>query len=242
MKSLFRIVSLSVLVLCVGCSSAGEESVPPVMSALDAMTRVEMDAPMPGQPAGETDAVAVQDGEIETKGTFQVRFETTKGDFIVEVHREWAPIGADQFEKLVRSGFYDDCRIFRAIDGFMVQFGIAGDPAVQAKWGRNLIDDPVKQSNQRGFVTYAKTGAPNSRTTQIFINYGDNKFLDDMGFAPFARVIKGMDVVESFYKEYGEAASREQGTIQQQGNAFLDSKYPKLDRIKKASIIELSAD
>jgi cyclophilin family peptidyl-prolyl cis-trans isomerase len=221
-----------------GCSSAGEENVPPVMSALDAISKVEIEAPGGLEPATPADETATANANIQKTGTFKVKFETSKGDFIVEVHRDWAPIGADQFHKLVKSGFYDDCRVFRAIDGFMVQFGIAGDPAVHAKWRKNLVDDPVKKSNKRSYLTYAKTGAPNSRTTQIFISYGDNAFLDDMGFAPFAQVIKGMDVADSFYKGYGESASKQQGTIEAQGNAFLDREYPKLDTIKKVTLIE----
>jgi peptidyl-prolyl cis-trans isomerase A (cyclophilin A) len=167
---------------------------------------------------------------------FQASFTSTKGDFVIEVHRDWAPNAADRFYNLVKSGFFDDTRFFRVVDGFMVQFGINGDPAVASKWkNANIQDEPVKQSNKPGFVTFAKTNAPNSRSTQIFINYGDNTRLDPMGFAPFGQVIKGMDAVNAIYKGYGE--SPDQGAIQSQGNAYLDPKFPKLDGVKHAEIV-----
>jgi peptidyl-prolyl cis-trans isomerase A (cyclophilin A) len=173
---------------------------------------------------------------------FRAQFTTSKGPFVVEVHRDWAPNGADRIYNLVKAGFYDDTRFFRAIDGFMVQFGISGDPGVSAKWhDADLPDDPVKQSNKRAFVTFAMAG-PNTRTTQIFINYKDNANLDGMGFSSFGQVIKGMDVVDSLYKEYGEGAPRgagpDQGRLQQEGNAYLDRDFPKLDRVVRASIVQ----
>lgn len=169
--------------------------------------------------------------------TFLAKFETTKGDFVVEVNRSWAPRGADRFYELVSTGFFDGVKFFRAVDGFMVQFGIHGDPNVSRKWrDANLRDDEVKQSNTRGFITYAK-GGPNSRTTQVFINYGDNSRLDADGFPPFGRVIRGMEVVDSLYKGYGEAPSRMQPQIQAEGNNFLVDNFPKLDTIKTARIV-----
>jgi peptidyl-prolyl cis-trans isomerase A (cyclophilin A) len=169
---------------------------------------------------------------------FQAQFSSNKGDFVIEVHRDWAPNAADRFYNLVKSGFYDDVRFYRAIDGFMVQFGISGDPAVSAKWqDARIQDDPVKQSNKPGYVTFAQTSAPNSRTTQVFINYVDNSRLDATRFAPFGRVTKGMDVINSIYKGYGEAPSGGQALIQQQGNAYLDSKFPKLDSVTYAVIV-----
>jgi len=172
---------------------------------------------------------------------FKAQFTTGKGDFVVEVHRDWAPNGADRFYNLVKAGFFDDTRFFRAIQGFMVQFGISGDPTVNAKWqNENISDDSVTQSNKRGFVTFAQRNTPNTRSTQVFINYADNANLDGMRFAPFGRVVKGMDVVESLYKGYGEGApggeGPNQGLIQAQGNAYLDTKFPKLDGIKTAVI------
>jgi peptidyl-prolyl cis-trans isomerase A (cyclophilin A) len=174
---------------------------------------------------------------------FEAKFTTTKGDFVVEVHREWAPNGADRFYNLVTSGFFDDVRFFRVVDGFMVQWGISGDPAVSGKWrSANIQDDPVKQSNKRGYVTFAKTGAPNSRSTQVFVNFVDNARLDGMGFAPFGQITKGMDVVDSLYKGYGEGApggqGPDQGLIQGRGNAYLDQGFPKLDAIKHAEVVK----
>jgi peptidyl-prolyl cis-trans isomerase A (cyclophilin A) len=171
---------------------------------------------------------------------YKARFTTTKGDFVVEVHRDWAPNGADRFYNLVKAGYYEDTRFFRAVDGFMVQFGLSGDPAVNKAWmNASISDDPVKQSNKKGFVTFAMRG-PNTRTTQVFINYGDNSRLDPSNFAPFGQVTQGMDVVDSLYKGYGEGApggsGPNQGAIQSQGNAYLDAQFPKLDGIKHAEI------
>ena len=167
--------------------------------------------------------------------TFKAKLSTTKGDVVIEVHRAWSPNAADRFYNLVKMGFYDDTRFFRAVDGFMVQFGISGDPAVNAKWQeQGISDDPVKQSNKRGFVTFAQRPTPNSRTTQVFVNYGDNSRLDN-SFAPFAQVVQGMEVVDSFYKGYGEAPN--QGFIQSKGNAYLDTTFPNLDGVKHATVL-----
>jgi peptidyl-prolyl cis-trans isomerase A (cyclophilin A) len=171
--------------------------------------------------------------------TFQVKFETTRGDFTMTVTRAWAPIGADRFYNLVKHHFYDNMVVFRAVPGFVVQFGISSYPPVSAAWrSANIKDDPVTQSNKRGFVTYAKTPAPNSRSTQIFINFKDNSALDSQGFAPFAVVDgDGMKVVEMFYDQYGDQPTNEQDQIEKGGKAYLDSKYPKLDVIKHATLI-----
>jgi peptidyl-prolyl cis-trans isomerase A (cyclophilin A) len=169
--------------------------------------------------------------------TFKAKFDTSAGTFVVTVHRDWAPLGADRFYNLVKNGFYDDVRFFRVLDGFMAQFGMSGDPAIQALWGRrNFTDDPVKESNKRGYVTFAKTGAPNSRSTQVFINFGDNASLDAQGFAPFAQVTTGMDVVDKLYTGYGRNNVPDQGRITAEGNAYLQKTYPKLDYVKKATI------
>jgi peptidyl-prolyl cis-trans isomerase A (cyclophilin A) len=172
---------------------------------------------------------------------FLAKFDTSKGVFVVEVHRDWAPLGADRFYNLVKNGFYDDCRFFRVLDDFMAQVGINGTPAIQSNWRNATIqDDPVKQSNKRGFVTFAKSGAPNSRSTQVFINFKDNSTLDKSGFAPFGQVTSGMDVVDKLYSGYGEGAPSgkgpEQGKVQMEGNAYLTKDFPKLDYIKKATI------
>jgi peptidyl-prolyl cis-trans isomerase A (cyclophilin A) len=167
---------------------------------------------------------------------FQARFTSSTGDFVIEVHRDWAPNAADRFYNLVKSGFFDDTRFFRVVDGFMVQFGISGDPSVASKWNNASIpDDPAKESNKPGYVTFAQTNLPNSRSTQVFINYGENARLDGMRFAPFGKVIKGMEAVNAIYKGYGESPNQAQ--IQSTGNSYLDSKFPKLDGVKHASII-----
>jgi peptidyl-prolyl cis-trans isomerase A (cyclophilin A) len=173
---------------------------------------------------------------------FKVKFETAKGDFVVEVTREWAPNGADRFYNLVKAGFYNDVAFFRVIKGFMVQFGIHGDPKVSSKWrSARIKDDKVKKSNTRGSVTYAMAG-PDTRTTQLFINFGNNTGLDNQGFAPIGRVVEGMKVVDKIYDGYGEGAPRGKGPrqdlLQAQGNAYLHQSFPKLDYIKTARLVE----
>lgn len=168
---------------------------------------------------------------------FQVKFETSAGDFVIEVNRSWSPNGVDHFYRAVKSGFYDGCRFFRVKPDFVVQFGINGDPKVQAEWrNRRIRDDKVVESNKPGYVTFAKTGQPHSRTTQIFINYTDNSSLDELGFSPFGRVIKGMESVEKINSEYGERP--DQGLIQQYGNEYLERQFPRLDYIEKATVLE----
>ena len=143
-----------------------------------------------------------------------MKFDTSKGAFVVQVTRAWAPQGADRFYNLVKSGFYDNVRFFRVISGFMVQFGISGDPAVMAGWRNAPInDDKVVQSNKRGFITFAMAG-PNTRTSQVFINFADNARLDGSGFAPFGQVVSGMEVVDKLNPEYGEGAPRGSGPDQ----------------------------
>merc|ERR1712194_610844 len=171
---------------------------------------------------------------------FRVQFdvETTDGagSFVIAVKEDWSPHGATQFKELVKSGFYDNTRFFRVVPTFVVQFGISGDPATSAKWDSKTIqDDPVKESNQPGYVTFAKTDAPNSRTTQLFINYVDNEFLDSQGFAPFGLVEgDGMEVVKKIFN-CGEEP--DQGKIQAQGNPYLDNNFPKLSKIVKATVL-----
>jgi len=177
--------------------------------------------------------------------TFQVKFDTSKGEFIVEVTRAWAPKGADRFYNLVKNGFYDNCKFFRVIDGFMVQFGINGNPKISAVLRAAPIkDDTVKQSNTRGYVTFAMAG-PNTRTTQLFVNFGNNATLDGQNFPPFGKVVEGMKVVDSIYSKYGEGAPRgagpDQGRVQMEGNAYLEKSFPNLDYIKTASIVQKEA-
>jgi len=171
---------------------------------------------------------------------FQVKFDTSKGEFVIEVTRAWSPIGADHFYNLVKNGYYDNCRFFRVVKDFMVQFGINGNPKLNTIWrSANIKDDPVKQSNSRGYITFAKTGAPNSRSTQLFINFKDNSFLDSQGFSPFGKVVKGMSIVDSIYNGYGEKP--DQGQIQMQGNAYLEKNFPDLDYIKTATVVPAEA-
>jgi len=170
----------------------------------------------------------------QAPATYKAKFDTSKGPFVIEVHRAWAPKGADRFYNLVKNGFFDDTRFFRVVPDFMVQFGIHGDPAIQKNWANaNIQDDSKNQSNKKGFVTFATRG-PNTRTTQIFINYKDNGFLDSQGFTPFGQVVTGMEVVEKINNQYGEKPN--QGSIQSEGNAYLNKDFPKLDFVKKATI------
>jgi peptidyl-prolyl cis-trans isomerase A (cyclophilin A) len=171
---------------------------------------------------------------------YRVDFDTSKGPFVIEVHRDWAPNGADRFYNLVKNGFYDNARFFRVIEGFMAQFGVNGDPKISAVWrDARIKDDPARISNKRSFVTFATAG-PNTRTTQVFISYGDNSNLDSQGFTPFGQVISGMKVLDSMYSGYGEGAQRglgpDQSKLQAEGNAYLASKFGNLDYIKRATI------
>jgi peptidyl-prolyl cis-trans isomerase A (cyclophilin A) len=195
--------------------------------------------------AGQTSgAAALKDpAALKEKApeTFKVNFDTSAGPFVVEVRRNWAPNGADRFYNLVKHGFFDGARFFRVISGFMVQFGISGDPAISAVWRNARIPvDPVKESNKRGYITYAMAGTPDSRTTQVFINFRDNGGLDAQGFAPFGQVVSGMDVVDKLYSAYGEGAPSgkgpNQGRVQAEGNAYLTKEFPNLDYIKKATV------
>ena len=182
----------------------------------------------------------------QAPATYKVKFQTSKGDFVIEVTRAWAPNGADRFYNLVKNGYYDGARFFRVIKDFMVQFGINGDPAVNKVWQEARIpDDPVTQSNTRGMVSFATAG-PNTRTTQVFINYADrNAGLDGQGFAPFGKVVEGMEVVDALYADYGEGAPQgmgpDQGRSQSEGNAYLTKDFPNLDYIKKATIMPAEA-
>jgi peptidyl-prolyl cis-trans isomerase A (cyclophilin A) len=168
---------------------------------------------------------------------YAVAFTTTKGKFVVTVHRAWAPRGADRFYNLVQAKFFDGVTFFRVVKGFVVQFGISPTPAVSAAWQTAVIqDDPVKTSNAVGTITYADAG-PNTRTTQVFINLGNNASLDGQGFAPFGKVTSGMSVVDKLYGGYGDQPTGDQQQISQQGNAFLKKHFPKLDSIVTARLV-----
>jgi peptidyl-prolyl cis-trans isomerase A (cyclophilin A) len=184
-----------------------------------------------------TDPALLQPATLKAKApdVFQVKFATTKGDFVVQVTRAWAPLGADRFYNLVQHGFYNDACFFRIVSNFVVQFGLSGDPAVNKVWqNANIKDDPVTQSNRPGYLVFATAG-PNTRTTQLFINLGNNAGLDGQGFAPFGVVTSGMDVVQKLYSGYGERP--DQHLITTQGKAYIEKNFPNIDSIKTATII-----
>jgi peptidyl-prolyl cis-trans isomerase A (cyclophilin A) len=174
---------------------------------------------------------------------FKVKFETTKGNFTIAVHKKWSPLGADRFYNLVKIGYFRDIAFFRAIAGFMCQFGIHGDPAVNQVWKEASIQDdpPAGQSNRRYTITFAKKGLPNSRSVQFFINFKDNMMLDQMGFTPFGEVVEGQAVVDQINTEYGEGAPRGQGPdqmrVQAEGNAYLKADFPRLDYVKSVTLL-----
>jgi peptidyl-prolyl cis-trans isomerase A (cyclophilin A) len=212
---------VAVACLAIGCENGGTQH-DPVISTVDA--------------AG---------GGLPEKSPaeYWVKFDTTKGPVVIEVHRDWSPYGADRFYELVKGGFYDKCKFFRVV-GFVVQVGISGDPQVNAKWHERSIPDdvfkrrdPNRQSNKRGYLTFAKSGMPNSRTTQVFINCVDNERLDGMGFTPFGVVLSGMGAIDSLYSEYAEEPSNSQDRIQKEGDAYLSAAFPRLDSIKTAVIL-----
>jgi peptidyl-prolyl cis-trans isomerase A (cyclophilin A) len=213
--------------------------------ALSVMMVVALAASMPTT-GGERNP-ALTDPTLATDtapDVYRVKLETTSGDVVIEVYRKWAPMGADRFFNLVKIGYYDDTAFYRVIDGFMAQVGMHGDPQVQAAWANASIkDDPILKPNSRGMVTFAARTAPDSRTTQFFINYGDNSRLRVHGkFAPFGKVVEGMEVVDSLYSGYGEGAPRgrgpSQGTIMREGNEYLKKDFPRLDYINRATIVQ----
>lgn len=263
MKRCTMIAAATALVLGMGCGKQAEGSgTPPVNGEPAAAAPGEK----PGEPAAEPGekpaAPAAKPAEAapapntealkdpsklteEAPATFKAKFVTTKGDVVVEVHRDWAPKGADRFYNLVKNGFYTDIAFFRVIQTprkFMAQFGIHGDPAIGAAWKEARIqDDPAKETNTRGRITFATAG-PNTRTTQLFVNYTDNSNLDPMGFTPFGEIVSGMDVIDSLYSGYGEGAPRgrgpDQGRMQAEGNTYLKAEFPELDYLKSASIVQ----
>jgi peptidyl-prolyl cis-trans isomerase A (cyclophilin A) len=166
---------------------------------------------------------------------YKVQFTTTKGNIVIEVHRDWAPLGADRFYNLVRNGFFTDAAFFRVVPNFIVQFGLGANPAVNKVWqNANFRDDPVKESNKRGYLVFATAG-PNTRTTQLFINLKDNAPLDAQGFAPFGTVVEGMDIVDKIYPGYGERPAQDK--ITNEGKAYIDKNFPQLDRITAAKVL-----
>jgi peptidyl-prolyl cis-trans isomerase A (cyclophilin A) len=221
-------VSYRTLALAAACAAlvlSGCSSSQPSKEAAEERKASEPAPKAPEAPPAQVDAAP---------DTFKVKFTTSRGPFVVEVHKAWAPKGVQRFYELVKAGYYNENRFFRVVPNFIVQFGMAGDPAMTRKWDKNIPDDPVTQTNRVGSLTFATAG-PNTRTTQLFINLRSNQMLDSQGFAPFAMVVEGMSVVESLYKGYGEAP--DQGQIRASGNAYLNANFPKLDYIKVAEII-----
>lgn len=224
----------------VGCDKKSDPSPVPPPAA----------APAPAAETAAPAASPVASGALMTPSkavekapdVFKAKFATTKGDFVIEVHRDWAPHGADRFYNLVKIGFFDGVEFFRVVDGFMAQVGIHGDPAVAAKWREaGIPDDPAAgQTNARGMVTFATAG-PNTRTTQFFLNFKDNSFLDAQGFPPFGRIVEGDAVLDMLYRGYGEGAPSgsgpDQGRIQMEGNSYLKSAFPNLDAVKTARLV-----
>jgi peptidyl-prolyl cis-trans isomerase A (cyclophilin A) len=200
-----------------------------------------------GGDAGDAEPVAARSPLLQPErytetapATYQVRIETSDGDVDIQLHRDWAPIGADRFYNLAKGGFYDDSRVYRVVAGFMAQFGLNADPYVSQAWkSQYLVDDPVVESNTRGRVAFAKGGL-HTRTTEIFISYKDNSALDEKGFAPIGEVIEGMDVVDAFYAEYGDGPPRGDGPYQAmaaaRGNEYLDADFPELTKIVRVTV------
>lgn len=211
---------------------------PPPAKAKPAPAKPAAAAKKPATPARLLNPAALR---APAPATFKATFTTTKGNFVVEVHRDWAPLGADRFYNLVRNGFFTNVSFYRVLKGSLVQFGASPDPKVAAAWSKAPIqDDPVRESNTRGRISFAM-GGPNTRTTQVFINLKNNSPYDGMGFAPFGEVIEGMEVVDSFYSGYGDMAEQGgQGPSQQQvareGKAYLDKNFPNLDSILSATV------
>src|SRR6266851_1707717 len=230
------------------------ETQPPEKPKAEAPAETKAETPAPAQPQPEATASAPVEAprkpydrallraallKEKAPETFQVKFTTTRGDFIVTVNRAWAPIGADRFYNLVKHHFFDNASFFRVHPGFIVQFGISAHPPVAAAWEKaNIKDEPVTQSNKRGYLTYAKTSLPNTRSTQIFINLKDNEGLDRQGFSPFGYVdAQGMKVVDMLYDQYGDSAGPEQDQISKLGKPYVDKGWPKLDSIKTTTLI-----
>ena len=232
----------SALVCSVAVASAQGTPARPAPSTQKPATQKPSTAkPATAKPAAPSAALRNPAALKETApASYGVIFSTSVGDFVVQVTRAWAPKGADRFYNLVKHGFYNDSRFFRVMPNFMAQFGIHADPKVQAPWREaNIADDPVTQSNRRGYVTFAKRNIPNSRSTQVFINFKDNSFLDRDGFAPFGQVVSGMDVVDKINTEYGEQPDQER--IQFEGNAYLAKEFPRLTVMKSVTIARAPA-
>ena len=222
--SILRFISGALVLLTLGActaSTAGSGGGPVPVATLKEPTSAEFSHPAPER--------------------FDVLFETSQGEFVVEVHRGWAPLGAERFYNLVRAGYYDGLRFFRVIPGFVAQFGIHAEPGVNEAWRSFRIpDDPVVQPNRRGTLTFATAGR-DTRTVELFLNLADNVHLDAYGFAPIGVVISGMDAVERLFSGYGEGAPRgqgpDQGRLQAEGEDYLSRDFPQLSRILSARVV-----
>lgn len=222
----------TVLVLCVSLAVLAQNPAPKGAPAKSSSAKTSA-----GHAAAGPRPSLLNPASLKAKApaVFKAKFTTTAGDFVVEVHRDWAPLGADRFYNLVRYGYFTNAAFFRVVPGFVVQFGLNADPAVNKVWKTATIqDDPVAQSNKRGNLVFATAG-PNTRTTQLFINYADNARLDHMGFAPFGSVVEGMDVVDKIFPAYGETPR--QDLIAEQGDAYLKANFRDIDKIKLARIV-----
>jgi peptidyl-prolyl cis-trans isomerase A (cyclophilin A) len=236
MKSKFQGVGLAVGIAVLTMAGAVVAQTPAASAKKTAPAKGSTGAKAPASPYDK----ALLKPELlvaKAPAEFDVKFTTTKGEFTVHVTREWSPNGADRFYNLVRHHYFDGAAFFRNVKGFMVQFGLSPYGEVNAAWMNHSIkDDPAgKQTNDTGYITFAKTGAPNSRGTQLFINHKNNNFLDNQGFTPFGKVTSGLDIVEQLYDGYGE--SPDQGQITRNGKAYLDKNFPKLDSVKTTVIV-----
>jgi len=232
-RAIFKIAIVGAVVFGVAAANASAQAQTSSSTPKPATTATHHAAASTG-----TDPALLHPATLTAKApdVYEVTFDTTKGTFVLQVTRAWAPLGADRFYNLVRHHFYDGVVFFRVVPGFVVQFGLGPNPAVNKAWENAKIkDDPVSQSNAPGTITFATAGA-NTRTTQVFINLGNNAGLDQQGFAAFGKVTSGMDVIQNFYSGYGDTTTNDQGNITTGGKAYLDKTYPKLDAIKTARI------
>ena len=236
--SWFSLFVFGCLIACFAAGPLVAQNQPP-----QAATAQKSEAPAHSQAAAHSaaDPGLLHPATLKDKApdVYEATFTTTKGDFVVQVTRSWAPNEADRFYNLVKHGYFNGVEFFRVVPGFVVQFGLTGSPAVNKAWeSANIKDDPVTQTNAEGTITFAQTGSPNSRSTQVFINLGNNAGLDHsgQGFAPFGQITSGMDVVTGLYGGYADAPTGHQEEITNQGNAYLEKNFPKLDSIKSAKI------
>lgn len=238
---------LSVFALAFFVASAAQAQDQTAASANKPAAASQSTAAKPKTPQKDPALLHPETLKAKAPEEFDAKFVTTKGEFVIHVTRAWSPMGADRFYNLVKNHFFDGVSFFRVHPGFMVQFGMSGEPKINAAWeAASIKDDPVKQSNKPGYITYAMSSAPNSRTTQVFINYADNSFLDAKGFAPFGQVISGMDVVQQIYSGYGEIPDMggrgpSPSLIASEGKAYLAKNFPKLDSIRAAVIVAAPA-